>query len=292
MLRGAGGVPSREPNGSVAFSLCAQSEAGERVLGEAVRVARENLGSRLIAAYTLGSLAHGGFSIHVSDIDLGLVLDDPLDERDANAVDRLLIGVRAGGAPLTDRLSVYWGSLGTLSSGGTTGRFPPLDLLDLKQFGRLLAGRDVRSQLRTPTLRELVVSSAEFALKHLSTPEVAVNLKNPPALINAGIKTLTKLVLYPARFLFTAQTGQVGMNQEAVEHFLTVENGPAADLARKGLEWRTKPPNPNDHAVVDILEKGVLSIYRIFLADYERRLREYDEPGLAQAYREWRERLD
>ena len=258
----------------------------------AVELARTAWGNRLVAAYALGSLAHGGFSIHVSDVDFGLVLGDPLDERDAKAVDRLLTEVKADGVPLAERLSVYWGSLGMLSGSERGGRFPPLDLLDLKQFGRLLAGRDIRYQLRSPTLRELVVSSAEFALKTLSIPEVTSRLRNPDELANAEVKRLTKFVLYPVRFLFTAQTGQVGMNQEAVEHFLTVENGPAANLARKGLEWRTKPPNPNDQAVVDMLEKGVLSIYRIFLADYERRLREYGELGLAQAYREWRERLD
>ena len=43
---------------------------GDKVLTAAVASARNVWGERLIAAYTLGSLAHGGFSIHVSDIDL------------------------------------------------------------------------------------------------------------------------------------------------------------------------------------------------------------------------------
>lgn len=258
----------------------------------AVELARTVWGQRLVAAYALGSLAHGGFSVHVSDLDLGLILTDPIDEGDATAVDRLLTEVRAGGAPLAERLSVYWGSLGTLSGIASGGRFPPPDLLDLKQFGRLLAGRDVRSQLRTPTLRELVVSGAEFALKHLSTAEVTAHLRNPVEFANANTKTLTKLVLYPVRFLFTARTGQIGMNDEAVSYFSTVEDGPMAELATKGLEWRFEPPDPGDRAVVELLRNGVLPLYRMFLADYERRLREYGEPELAYVYREWRERLD
>ena len=257
----------------------------------AVEPARTVWGNRLVAAYALGSLAHGGFSIHVSDVDLGLVLGDPLDERDAKAVDQLSSAVKASGARLAGRLSVYWGSLGTLSGIASGGRFPPLDLHDLKQYGRLLAGRDVRSQLRSPTLRELVVSSAEFALKLLSTPEVTTHLRNPVEFANASTKTLTKHVLYPVRFIFTARTGKVGINAEAVEYFLTVGDGPVAELARKGLEWRAEPPDPGDHAVVEILHKGVLPLYRMFLAEYEQRLREYGEPELARAYREWRERL-
>ena len=58
---------------------------GEKVLTAAVASARDVWGERLVAAYALGSLAHGGFSIHVSDIDLGLILADPLEDQDTAA---------------------------------------------------------------------------------------------------------------------------------------------------------------------------------------------------------------
>ena len=292
MCQYTGDIAAREYDGAVPLSSLAPVSAGERVLMHAVELARTIWGQRLVAAYAIGSLAHGGFSVHVSDVDLGLILSDPLDEGDAKAVDRLSTEVKAGRVPLAERLSLYWGSLGTLSGSESGGRFPPLDLLDLKQFGRLLAGRDVRPQLRSPTLRELVVSGAQFALKHLSTPAVTAHLRNPVEFANANAKTLTKLVLYPLRFLFTARTGQPGMNDEAVSYFSTVEDGPMLELARKGLEWRFEPPVPGDPAVVELLRNGVLPLYRMFLADYERRLREYGEPKLAQVFREWRERLD
>jgi predicted nucleotidyltransferase len=47
----------------------------ENVLAEALEVYRVVLGERLVAAYALGTLAHGGFSELVSDIDLGLILE-------------------------------------------------------------------------------------------------------------------------------------------------------------------------------------------------------------------------
>ncbi|HUF82864.1 MAG TPA: hypothetical protein VMN03_17140 [Burkholderiales bacterium] len=267
-------------------------KTGERVLTHAVELARTVWGQRLVAAYALGSLAHGGFSIHVSDVDLGLVLSDPLEAGDAKAVNRLVAEEKTGGVPLAERLSVYWGSLGTLSGSESGGRFPPLDVHDLKQFGRLLAGRDVRSQLRSPTLRELVVSGAEFALKHLSTPAVTAQLRNPDEFASASTKTLTKHVLYPVRFLFTARTGQIGMNDKAVEHLSGVATGPAVELARTGFEWRYDPPDPGNRAIVELLRNGVLPLYRMFLVDYERRLHAYGEIELARMYREWRERLD
>lgn len=266
--------------------------AAEHLLARAVALARAEWGERLIAAYALGSLAHGGFSHHVSDVDTGLILADPLDDADSETVTRIANGVRTSGLRLCERLSIFWGSVGTLSGEARGGRFPPLDMLDLKQFGRLLWGRDVTRFVRSPTLQELVVSTAGFALRVLSTPENTKLLRDPFQLANASAKKLTKLVLYPVRFLFTARTGQVGMNDRAVAHFTAMESGPASDLAGRALEWRFEPPAPGDRTVAQLLRDGVLPLFRMFLADYEIRLREYGEPELTQAYCDWREQLD
>ena len=138
---------------------------GEKVLMAAVAKAEDTWGNRLVAAYALGSLAHGGFSINVSDVDLGLILSDPIDDQDSERVDALTAAIKGSGMALAERLSTFWGSLVTLSGNAPGGRFPPLDRLDLKQFGRLLVGRDIRDQLLTPSLRDLVVEGAEFALR-------------------------------------------------------------------------------------------------------------------------------
>src|SRR5439155_19007171 len=68
---------------------------GEDVLARAVAAYEAALGSRLIAGYALGSLAHGGFSPLVSDVDLGLV---PRRNRHAPRPPR-----EVGRAPLTGR---------------------------------------------------------------------------------------------------------------------------------------------------------------------------------------------
>jgi hypothetical protein len=276
---------------SVPQSSRQQVEAGEYVLAHAAHLAQLGWGNRLVAAYALGSLAHGGFSTHVSDVDLGLVIEDPLEDSDITILDGILSELRADAIPLAERLSVFWGSLATMSGIGAGGRFPPLDLLDLKQSGRLLAGRDIRSRVRTPALRELIVSGAAFALRVLSTTQTMAYLRNPTELVNAGARKLTKLVLYPVRFLYTAQTGQVGVNHKAVEHFSAVTTGMSAVLARSALEWRKTPPDPGDGAIAEALRKGLLPLYRVFLEDYERRLRGYGELDLAQAYSEWRQQL-
>jgi hypothetical protein len=70
------GLPTIAPSGG-------DPATGEDVLADAVRVAGGCLGGRLLAAYAVGSLAHGGFSALVGDVDLALVLADPIQAADA-----------------------------------------------------------------------------------------------------------------------------------------------------------------------------------------------------------------
>jgi hypothetical protein len=102
----------RDP-GAAAERL-AGTQRGELVLGRAVSAYQAALGSRLIAGYALGSLAHGGFSPLVSDVDLGLVLRDPLRAKDRLAIRTVARSVRAGGSALDQRLSVFLGTPATL----------------------------------------------------------------------------------------------------------------------------------------------------------------------------------
>jgi hypothetical protein len=266
-------------------------EIGNAVLQAALGRAREIFGSRFVSAYALGSLAHGGFSSHVSDVDLGLVLADPLGAADAGDIARLNAGVKATGLPLADRLSLFWGSPDSLGGITDGGRYPPVDCLDLIENGRLLAGRDVRATVKRPTTLSMVLSAAAMSLKNMATPQVMAELREPAGLIRAGVRPLTKRVLFPVRFLYTARTGCVGTNDAAVEHFLAVESGPAADLARHAYEWRSAPYDANDPEVAKVVNAGLLPLYRLYTEDYAPRLESAGEASMAGAMREWRARL-
>jgi len=100
----------------------ADTAQGEAVLNEALAAFRQALGSRLVAGYALGSLAHGGFSPLVSDVDLGLILADPPRLTDRLTIRRVAGGVRAGGSALHRRLSVFWGTPATLAGQARGGR--------------------------------------------------------------------------------------------------------------------------------------------------------------------------
>jgi len=282
------------------------SLVGEAVLAEATAAYREALGPRLAAAYALGSLAHGGFSPLVSDVDLSLILTDPVHESDADTVQAVADAVRAGGSELHSRLSVFWGTPSTLSGRSDGGRFPPLDRLDLLEHGRLLVGREARAGLRRPDRNELLVTGAEFALDFLgpgrgSTSPAAQALgslspdgrsaiesvRHPEQLVSRGARYLTKMVLFPVRFLYTAATGRLGTNEAAVDHHVVGDKVPARRLVAAALSWRTTPPEDPGWAT-ELLHRELRPLYLYYLDDHIARLEVLGEVELVAAFETWR----
>jgi hypothetical protein len=286
----------------------AGTEPGEAVLNQALTAYQAAFGSRLIAAYALGSLAHGGFSAQVSDVDLGLIIADPFKMKDRLTIRTVGNTVRAGGSPLHERLSVFWGTPSTLQGQSSHGRFPPLDRLDLIENGRLLAGTDVREGFARPGRDELLVAGAEFALGSLGgapgLPErlrgwlgrgggrgedPVAEIRTPSLLVSRGNRRVTKVVLFPVRFLFTAATGRVGTNDAATEHYLADADAPAAELVAAALAWRRQPPS-GDEATA-LLSQQLIPLYLQYIDDHITRLDAAGNHQLAGRFRRWRGRL-
>jgi hypothetical protein len=294
-----------DPHGSPARQ--ATADQGEAVLVRAVAAYRAALGSRLIAGYALGSLAHGGFSPLVSDVDLGLILDDPVRAKDRLTIRTVAGSVRAGGSALDQRLSVFWGTPATLQGQRRGGRFPPLDRLDLLEYGRLLTGTDARSAVARPDRTELLVAGAEFALGYLGgaarlpdrlrqralfrsrDDDVLTEIRTPARLVSAGPRRVTKIVLFPVRFLFTAQTGQVGTNTLAARHYLASPDAPATSLVAAALAWRLEPPADGEAAA--LLGRELVPLFVHYIDDHIARLRAVGQHRLADRFHRWRTRL-
>jgi hypothetical protein len=286
----------------------AGTDQGEAVLAQAVTAYQAALGSRLVAAYALGSLAHGGFSPLVSDVDLGLILRDPLWNRHRLAIRTVAGAVRADGSALHRRLSVFWGTPATLAGRARGGRFPPLDRLDLLDYGRLLAGQDTRYGVARPGPEELLVAGAEFALatldgagnlpgrlRALARPgsrdhSALAEIRDPARLVSRGPRRTTKIVLFPVRFLFTAATGRVGTNSLAAEHYLATPGAPATELVAAALAWRLEP-SADEAAATALLSRELIALYVHYLDDHITRLSVAGRRGLAGSFRRWRARL-
>jgi hypothetical protein len=281
----------------------------EAILSAAVDAYRAALGERLVAAYALGSLAHGGFSALVSDIDLALILSDPVRLSDGDAIQAVAETQKRAGSDLAERLSVFWGTPLTLRGQADGGRFPPLDRLDLIANGRLLAGVEACSGLPRPTAEELLISGAEFALDFLAggraaaTPtaaglgsiraagqEAIAEIREPELLLARGLRRVTKLVLFPVRFLFTAATGHVGTNADAVGWYVGSDDAPCTALVGAALVWREAPPG-DESAAVQLLREQLLQLYLQYIDDHIARLAAAGRPDLAGDFMDWRARL-
>ena len=280
------------------------------MLEQAADAYRTALGERLIAAYALGSLAHGGFSPLVSDIDLGLVLADPVLEGDAGNIQAIAEAQRDSGSDLHRRLSVFWGTPATLGGRAAGGRFPPPDRLDLLDNGRLVCGEDAREGLARPDRGELLVTGAEFALEFLAGIQPArqsggatqlgslsaagedaiEEMRHPGPLIAEGPRRVTKLVLFPVRFLYTAATGEVGTNDAAVAHYLEQSGAPGAGLVAAALQWR-KRGWTDDTEARQLLAAELPALYRHYLEDHIERLDAAGRPELADGFRQWHAQL-
>ena len=200
---------------------------------------------------------------------------------------------------------MFWGTPSTLSGQVPGGRFPPLDRLDLLEHGRLLTGRDARQAAARPDRTELLVAGARFALGSLSgtgsgsgsgsgtgsgrraDASVLDEIRAPSRLVSGGPRRLTKIVLFPVRFLYTAATGQAGLTALAVEHYLATQGAPAAALVAAALAWRTHPP-ADATAAAALAERELIPLYVYYIDDHVPRLLAAGQHELADRFRQWR----
>ena len=128
-------------------------------------------GDRCTAVYVMGSLARGDFSESASDIDIGIVLKDPLLDSDLQFIEQIETDALQKHHAVKNQVSIFWGSIDSLNGIHDFGRYPPFDRLDLIDHALLLAGEDVRAKLLKPSKQELMIAGAEFALDYLGSKE-------------------------------------------------------------------------------------------------------------------------
>ena len=197
---------------------------------------RAQLGQRLIGAYLIGSLAHGGFSHRYSDIDVALITELALDTTTLTTLRGLATECDTA---LSQKLSVFWSDRGF-----TMGRFPPLDLIDYLDRAVGLTERERILPVR-PTLGEIHVylSGAPFT----NWTENAHRFATMSALAPGDHKLFIRTLLYPARLVYSWNTGLMGSNDEAV--VFTREHPPPGmntDILTRALTHRQASADPDE----------------------------------------------
>jgi hypothetical protein len=193
------------------------------------------LGSELLGAYLIGSLAHGGFSRRYSDIDMALVTEAGLSPQTLDCV-------RSRAAALsTDwgtKLSVFW-----TDRHFCLGRFPPLDRIDYIDHAVVLTERECVRPVR-PTLEQIrhYLGGAPFA----NWADQAERFAIAETLEPKDRKSYLRTLLYPGRFCYSWMTGRIGSNDAAVA-FLDKSRlrGLDLNLLTRALECRQADADPD-----------------------------------------------
>jgi predicted nucleotidyltransferase len=193
------------------------------------------LGSELLGAYLMGSLAHGGFSRRYSDIDIALVTEAGLP---LQTLDRVRSQAAALSADWGPKLSVFWADRHF-----SLGRFPPLDRIDYLDHAVVLTERERVRPVR-PALEEIqrYLGGAPFANWTQLVRRFAITEILEPKDRKAYLRTL----LYPARFCYSWMTGRMGSNDDAVA-FLgkTRPTGLDLSLITSALHCRQADADPD-----------------------------------------------
>ena len=193
------------------------------------------LGSELLGAYLLGSLAHGGFSRRYSDVDVALVTEAGLSPQ---TLDRLHSEAAALSADWGPRLSVFWADRRF-----SLGRFPPLDRIDYLDHAVVLVERQRVRPVRL-SLAEVqrYLGDAPFA----NWAESARRFATAEILEPKDRKPYLRTLLYPARFCYSWMTGRMGSNDDAVA-FLRKSCPPRLDVSLivSALQCRQADADPD-----------------------------------------------
>jgi hypothetical protein len=237
-----------------------------QIVTDTVEAAQDVFGPEIEAVFTLGSLAHGGFAPLCSDIDVAIVLTATTvstGERIAEVQNRV---VAKASNPLAQRLSLFYGDWQAVRTGeGEHFRLGPIDRLDLLDSGLLLIGTDRREPSVRPTHEELIVMSADFILKKF-TDDYLDRLRDTEGLAAQGERAVTKVVLFPIRFIYTLKTGQIGLNDGSVDWY-AAEALPGNALATAALEWRNLGITDPELARQS-LDADLATIHAVCLAEY------------------------
>ncbi len=155
------------------------TEEGWRVIDAAARSARAHLGDALLSAYAIGSLAHGGFTVAVSDVDIALLTGERRRRGRCEAVvNAIAADVADTGVALGGRLSVFHAPWDRFTDPPHEARFPPIDRYDLVRYGILVDGDDLRDRYAAmPSADEIRAQAVESALGRVTREQLGSELR-------------------------------------------------------------------------------------------------------------------
>jgi predicted nucleotidyltransferase len=272
------------------FQLQTESVAIRSLVTDIVTSANEIFGCQCKAVYIMGSLARGGFSEIASDIDIGVILSEPLSDV-SSKIDKIKDTSLEKYPLVHNSVSIFWGSIESINGLVDIGRYPPFDRLDLIDHALLVSGQDIRDKLVKPSKRELEIASVEFSLDYLGTQKRQEEFSHCNRIAEKGAVYVTKTILFPARFIYLAQTGKIAGNDMSYKNYMANFSGADADLVEQGYMWRNEPLPTDLNVVTTALDKGLVPLYSRFINVYSDIMGQYGEGQLKRNLLQWKRNI-
>ena len=193
------------------------------------------LGDDLLGCYLLGSLAHGGFSRRYSDVDIGLISQVPLRDKDLEAMRSTALSLSPD---LATRVSLFW-----TDRTFAIGRFPLLDRLDYLDHSIALFEREIVRPDR-PTLENVrsFLSGGPFENWSRNAKKFVARETLKPE----DHKPFLRAFLYAPRFFYSWTTGRMGSNDDAMELLRAeVPDGLNVELLERAFQIRLDAADPD-----------------------------------------------
>jgi hypothetical protein len=253
--------------------------------------AQEMLGDRCMSVYLMGSLARGAFSEVASDIDIGLILRGTLQENDISIIEEIQANAVANSPQINNNVSIFWGNIESINGETDDGRYPPFDRLDLIDHALLLWGVEVRDQLIKHTKEELIIASAEFSIDYLGSNERINEFLNCELITNKGVVYVSKTVLFPARFIYLAKTGEIAGNDVSYQYYIDNFSGSDSELVNSGYQWRLDSLPEDLDEVTKTISNGLIKLYHNFIDIYVEQMELYAQIELKSKLFQWKHNI-
>jgi hypothetical protein len=158
--------------------------------------------------------------------------------------------------------------------------------------GVLEHGEDVRHLFRRPTKVELLVGTAKFVFDELDQPARRRGIEDADEALRHGARIVTKVALFPVRFLYLLETGKLGENDAAACHYLATRGATAeSELVAAARRWRHAWSEDDVPRARRLLEESAIPLYREFARAYVEALDRAGEDALAARLARWADEL-
>jgi hypothetical protein len=102
---------------------------------------------------------------------------------------------------------------------------------------------------------------------------------------------VSKTVLFPARFIYLAKTGEIAGNDVSYQYYIDNFSGSDAGLVNSGYQWRLDSIPEDLDEVTKTISNGLIKLYHNFIDIYVEQMELYEQIELKSNLIQWKHNI-